>query len=97
MNGADSNGAGRGVLSEKAIMSDNKGVAPISHFTTDEETAPNQFIPVINDLEVMHEKDLSFAAILKGTAAIPLTNFERKAALINVYVSIWHLGFVEVD
>lgn len=32
--------------------------------------------------------DLSIAAILKGTATKPLTTFEKKAALINAYVSL---------
>lgn len=53
------------------------------HIVTDEKTAPKQDIPVYNELELVSETDLSLGSILKGTAASPLTNFEKKAALIN--------------
>lgn len=53
------------------------------YLSTDEKRAPKQSVPVYNDLELASENDLSFGSILKGTAAQPLTNFERKAALIN--------------
>jgi hypothetical protein len=36
------------------------------------------------DIPIVEDTDLSFAAILKGTAHTPMTVFERKAALINV-------------
>lgn len=51
-----------------------------------EKGTPRQSIPIYNDLELVSESDLSFAAILKGTAAKPLTTFEKKAALVNAYV-----------
>ena len=88
MNGSDSNGALRSshLNNEKTIQSSEKDQSPTSHLNADEEQGMNQYIPVINELEVIHEKDLSFAAIFKGTAANPLTTFERKAALINVLV-----------
>jgi hypothetical protein len=63
---------------------DANGEAPENHFNTDEEKARNQKIPVANHLEVVHDRDMTFANIIKGTAANPLTNFERKAALINL-------------
>jgi hypothetical protein len=54
------------------------------HLDTDEKRAPKSDIPyVYNDLDLVDETDLSIGAILKGTAAKPLTNFEKKAALIN--------------
>jgi len=53
------------------------------HLSTDEKRAPKQTIPVYNELELASENGLSIGSILKGTAARPLTNFERKAALIN--------------
>jgi hypothetical protein len=84
MAGEDSNGRlGTAPPSmEKPIFS-SVGDAPVSHFDTDEERAPKQIFPVYNELELVSEADLSIAAILKGTAASPLTNFEKKAALIN--------------
>ena len=57
-----------------------------THLSTDEKRAPEQTIPVYNELELISETDLSLGSILKGTAANPLTNFERKAALVNAYV-----------
>ncbi len=88
MNGSDSNGQ-RNVRSDNEkdipnVESVDKREAPRSHFDTDEEAAANQYIPVVNGLDVMHEKNLTFSAIIKGNAAVPLTNFERKAALINM-------------
>ncbi|OIW29027.1 sugar transporter-like protein [Coniochaeta ligniaria NRRL 30616] len=49
-------------------------------------------IPVYNQAELVSETDLSFAAILKGTAASPLTTFEKKAALINLELDRFGLG-----
>lgn len=54
-----------------------------THLETDEKRAPKQNIPIYNELELVSEDDLSLGSILKGTAARPLTNFEKKAALIN--------------
>lgn len=54
-----------------------------TNLKTDEKRAPKQNIPIYNELELVSENDLSLGSILKGTAARPLTNFEKKAALIN--------------
>ncbi|KAK5461049.1 hypothetical protein LTS15_003112 [Exophiala xenobiotica] len=62
------------------------------HLSTDEKRAPKQTIPLYNDLELVSENDLSLGAILKGTAARPLTNFERKAALINAELDKLGMG-----
>jgi hypothetical protein len=40
--------------------------------------------PFEKPLDVIDHDDLSFASVMKGTAAHPLTLFERKAALINL-------------
>jgi MFS family permease len=49
-------------------------------------------IPVYNDVELVDHTDLSFGSILKGTAARPLTLFEKKAALINGEMDKFGLG-----
>lgn len=49
-------------------------------------------IPYYNDVERVTETDLSFAAILKGTAAKPMNTFEKKAALINLELDKFGLG-----
>lgn len=49
-------------------------------------------IPAYSDVELVSESDLSFAAILKGTAASPLNTFEKKAALINLELDKFGLG-----
>ncbi|WWD21402.1 hypothetical protein CI109_105887 [Kwoniella shandongensis] len=53
--------------------------------------AEKQEYPIHSDIPLVDEKDLSFAAIMKGTAATPLTIFEKKAALINAEID--HFGF----
>lgn len=54
------------------------------HMAMDDKRATDQHIPIYNELEFVSETDLSFNSILKGTAANPLTNFEKKAALVNL-------------
>jgi hypothetical protein len=53
-------------------------------------------IPVYNNLELVSETDLSFAAIIKGTAAKPLNTFEKKAALINLELDRFGLGRYQI-
>lgn len=53
-------------------------------------------VPIYNDVERVAETDMSFAAILKGTAANPLTTFEKKAALINVEIDNFGLGRYQI-
>lgn len=53
-------------------------------------------VPVYNQLELVSEPDLSFAAILKGTAARPLNTFEKKAALINHEIDQFGLGRYQI-
>ncbi|KAK8843945.1 hypothetical protein IAR55_006737 [Kwoniella newhampshirensis] len=45
-----------------------------------------------SEIPLVDQNDLSFAAIIKGTAATPLTTFERKAALINAEIDQFGLG-----
>jgi len=45
-----------------------------------------------NSFVDVRETDLSLSSILKGTAATPLTNFERKAALINAELDKFGMG-----
>jgi hypothetical protein len=53
-------------------------------------------IPIYNDVELASSEDLSFAAIIKGTAAHPLTTFEKKAALINAELDKFGLGRYQI-
>ncbi|KAH9882242.1 hypothetical protein J1614_001414 [Plenodomus biglobosus] len=61
-----------------------------------EKTHSDVQIPVYNNVELVDETDLSFAAILKGTAANPLNTFEKKAALINVEIDKFGLGRYQI-
>ena len=64
-----------------------------SHLDTDEKRAPpGPQIPIYNRVELASELDLSLASILKGTAAKPLTTFEKKAALINAELDKFGMG-----
>jgi hypothetical protein len=53
-------------------------------------------IPIYNKLELASEEDLSIGAILRGTAAHPLTTFEKKAALINAEIDKFGLGKYQI-
>ncbi|KAF1846478.1 MFS general substrate transporter [Cucurbitaria berberidis CBS 394.84] len=53
-------------------------------------------IPIYNDVERDESPDLSFAAIIKGTAANPLNTFEKKAALINAELDKFGLGKYQI-
>ena len=78
------------------MATNSRGLAP-THSVLDDKTGLKRSrsevqVPVYNDLELVSETDLSFAAILKGTAASPLTTFEKKAALINFELDKFGLG-----
>jgi hypothetical protein len=73
----------------------------VSHLDADdkpqlEKTHSRVQIPIYNDVELVSETDLSFGAILKGTAANPLTTFEKKAALINAELDKFGLGRYQI-
>jgi hypothetical protein len=53
-------------------------------------------IPIYNELELVSDENLSFNAILKGTAAHPLNTFEKKAALINGELDKFGLGRYQI-
>jgi hypothetical protein len=53
-------------------------------------------IPIYNDLELVDSADLTFTAILRGTAAVPLNTFEKKAALINAELDKFGLGRYQI-
>ncbi|KAF2825030.1 MFS general substrate transporter [Ophiobolus disseminans] len=53
-------------------------------------------IPIYNNLELVSSENLTFAAILKGTAAHPLNTFEKKAALINAELDKFGLGRYQI-
>lgn len=46
-----------------------------------------QHMPDLPGVDVVEVNELSFASIIKGTAAAPMTPFEKKAALVNAYVT----------
>ncbi|KAF1936330.1 MFS general substrate transporter [Clathrospora elynae] len=74
----------------QAHLSENEKVS------FEENPRPNFEIPIYNDVERVDQTDLSFAAILKGTAANPLNTFEKKAALINVEIDKFGLGKYQI-
>ncbi|OAK99194.1 MFS general substrate transporter [Phaeosphaeriaceae sp. SRC1lsM3a] len=53
-------------------------------------------IPIYSDVELASSEDLSFAAIIKGTAAKPLNTEEKKAALINAELDKFGLGRYQI-
>lgn len=53
-------------------------------------------VPIYNDVERVQSTDISLGAILKGTAANPMTTFEKKAALINVELDKFGLGRYQI-
>ncbi|KAF2640464.1 sugar transporter-like protein [Massarina eburnea CBS 473.64] len=53
-------------------------------------------LPIYNTVETISTPDLSLSAILKGTAATPLTKFEKKAALINAEIDKFGLGRYQI-
>jgi hypothetical protein len=61
-----------------------------------ERPPPYVQIPVYNNLELASSEDLSFNAILKGTAAKPLNTFEKKAALINAEIDKFGMGRYQI-
>ena len=56
----------------------------------------NVQIPVYNDVELASSEDLSFNAILRGTAAKPMNTFEKKAALINAELDKFGMGRYQI-
>ena len=52
----------------------------------DEKRIPFKDVPLQATVDTASEKDLTFASMLRGTAANRMTVFERKAALINAWV-----------
>lgn len=60
---------------------------------TSEKQALDVDIPIYNsDVELVSETDLTFSAIMRGTAANPRTTFEKKAAFINAELDKFGLG-----
>ncbi|KAL5116866.1 hypothetical protein ACEQ8H_005218 [Pleosporales sp. CAS-2024a] len=53
-------------------------------------------IPIYNHLETISSENLTFGDIIKGTAAKPLTTFEKKAALINGELDKFGLGRYQI-
>lgn len=49
-------------------------------------------VPIYNDVERTEVTDISLGSIIKGTAATPMTIFEKKAALINAELDKFGMG-----
>jgi hypothetical protein len=60
------------------------------------ETPGGVQIPVYSKLELVSEDNLTFNAILRGTAATPLNTFEKKAALINAELDKFGMGRYQI-
>jgi hypothetical protein len=68
-----------------SASSKRDATSPASYLRHDDEKAPYPELPNPT-VAVAEQHDLTLGAILRGTAANPLTNFEKKAALINACV-----------
>lgn len=82
-------------------MESNSYSAPMmdvddAHKPPIEKKQPEVEVPIYNDVERAEVTDMSFAAIMKGTAANPMTTFEKKAALINVELDNFGLGRYQI-
>jgi len=62
----------------------------------DADTPGGVQIPVYNNLELISTENLTFSAIIRGTAAHPLNTFEKKAALINAELDKFGLGRYQI-
>lgn len=89
---------GRGTMNEKLEGPILPNESDPSHLDTDEKQAPlnGVEVPIYNKLELASETDLSIGSILKGTAAKPMTNFEKKAALINAEMDKFGMGRYQI-
>lgn len=68
-----------------------------SHLDTDEKIARRpSAVPIYNEVELVSETEMSFGQILKGTAGKPMTNFEKKAALINAEMDKFGMGRYQI-
>ena len=93
MAGGDSNGQHKNgeIVDEKPRFTGDEPQLPV--YQTDKELAgipPS--VPIYNEVELVNAPDLSFGSILKGSAATPLTLFEKKAALVNA--SVFTIGWM---
>tara|TARA_R110002003_G_scaffold722_2_gene21321 strand:+ start:3988 stop:5553 length:1566 start_codon:yes stop_codon:yes gene_type:complete len=61
-----------------------------------DETRGGVQVPIYNNLELVSSENLTFSAIIKGTAAHPLNTFEKKAALINAEIDKFGLGRYQI-
>lgn len=77
-------------ISDHAASSDAEQKPPLAKKHSQVE------IPIYNDVERVSSTDISFGAILKGTAANPLTTFEKKAALINAELDKFGMGRYQI-
>lgn len=77
-------------ISDHAASSDAEQKPPLTKKHSQVE------IPIYNDVERVSSTDISFGAILKGTAANPLTTFEKKAALINAELDKFGMGRYQI-
>lgn len=63
---------------------------------TSEKDVQVHDLPIENELQLADHTDLSFGAIIKGTATKPLTTFEKKAALINAQINAFGMGKYQI-
>ncbi|KAH7398568.1 sugar transporter-like protein [Pyrenochaeta sp. MPI-SDFR-AT-0127] len=82
-------------------MAANSGETTGAHLQRDdkhnlEKSNSGVQIPIYNDLERISSADLSFGAIIRGTAANLLNTFEKKAALINAELDAFGLGRYQI-
>lgn len=97
MAGGDSNGQHKNgeIVDEKPRFTGDEPQLPV--YQTDKELAgipPS--VPIYNEVELVNAPDLSFGSILKGSAATPLTLFEKKAALVNAELDKFGFGRYQI-
>lgn len=75
---------------------DHEAQLHIDHHPDVDKKHVESQIPIYNNVELASSEDLSFGAIIRGTAARPLTTFEKKAALINAELDKFGLGRYQI-
>lgn len=77
---------------DPTVLGDEKSATHVGANEKHRNSILSPQVPIYNEVELTSETDLSFGSILKGTAAKPLTTFEKKAAFINAELDKFGMG-----
>lgn len=83
-------------LHKDSAAPDDTPAEPSPTSSEESNKSVSQDAPFLNELQLVNEPNVSLAAIIKGVAATPLTNFEKKAALINVEMDKFGMGRYQI-